>query len=397
MSSPKLPVAFTLCLALITSHVGRVQAFDGVCGIFGRESLTLAKEFRSNTVVAVAKLVHRPEIPPGANACECTFELFNVIKASKHLQPHRKPDGQVIVKTDYWGDAPLESNLLLTAYWTDMPFAPDDGLLWASPTPVSDQAVDYISRIPLLPESGAQRLAFLLPYLDEPDAFVHEDVRREFEAVPFAELKKLKPLLKREDQLAKIGNFRIDSPRQKLALRLLAVCGTHDDVAFLESLMRNTDQKIAASRTAQIECYLALRGEAGLSLVEQQFLSDPKADYTDTYGALLALKYTWDETRAVPRPRLLAGMRLLLDRPDIADIVIPHLSARQDWSVVDRLVTLFEQADPKENWVRLPVVNYLRTCPLPEAKVHLERLAEIDPEVVRRSENYYPIKTAAAP
>jgi hypothetical protein len=36
------------------------------------------------------------------------------------------------------------------------------------------------------------------------------------------------------------------------------------------------------------------------------------------------------------------------------------------------------------------VVNYLRACPLPEAKKHLEELAKIDPDVVKRAMNYYP-------
>ena len=55
------------------------------------------------------------------------------------------------------------------------------------------------------------------------------------------------------------------------------------------------------------------------------------------------------------------------DRPELADLVIPDLSRWEDWTVMDRLVELFEKADDESNWVRVPVINFLRACPLPEA------------------------------
>ena len=44
---------------------------------------------------------------------------------------------------------------------------------------------------------------------------------------------------------------------------------------------------------------------------------------------------------------------------------------------MDRLVKLFKNADDDSIWVRVPVINYLRACPLPEAKQHIEELAKI--------------------
>ena len=35
-------------------------------------------------------------------------------------------------------------------------------------------------------------------------------------------------------------------------------------------------------------------------------------------------------------------------------------------------------ADKTTTWVRAPIFNYLRVCPLPEAKKHLEELAKLD-------------------
>jgi hypothetical protein len=47
--------------------------------------------------------------------------------------------------------------------------------------------------------------------------------------------------------------------------------------------------------------------------------------------------------------------------------------------------------------VRVPVINYLRACPLPVAKEKLAELEKIDPAAVKRASTFFPIPTPAAP
>jgi len=61
----------------------------------------------------------------------------------------------------------------------------------------------------------------------------------------------------------------------------------------------------------------------------------------------------------------------------------------EDWSVMDRLFELYKTATDKNSWVRVPVVNYLRACPLPKAKELLDQCEKIDPSAVRRA-NMFP-------
>ena len=93
-------------------------------------------------------------------------------------------------------------------------------------------------------------------------------------------------------------------------------------------------------------------------------------------------------------------MRLVLDHPRLADQAVMDLARWQDWTVMDRLVALFKSPDPETaSWVRIPVINYLRACPLPKAKEYIEELRKIDPQAVEQSETLYPIGpqvTAAA-
>jgi hypothetical protein len=85
----------------------------------------------------------------------------------------------------------------------------------------------------------------------------------------------------------------------------------------------------------------------------------------------------------------------VLDRKDLADLVIPDLARWGDWSQVSRLEKLFVEAEKDNNWIRVPVVNYLRACPNPEAAEAIERLKAIDPESVKRASSFFSIPTPA--
>lgn len=58
---------------------------------------------------------------------------------------------------------------------------------------------------------------------------------------------------------------------------------------------------------------------------------------------------------------------------------------------MDRLVEMFKKAEKATSWIRIPVVQYLMACPLPEAKKRLAELKEIDPDAVRRGSLFLPL------
>lgn len=69
----------------------------------------------------------------------------------------------------------------------------------------------------------------------------------------------------------------------------------------------------------------------------------------------------------------------------MADLVIPDLARLKDWTHVAQLVELYAQADSERPFVRMPIVNYLRSRPLPEAQAALQQWQKIDPEAFRRA------------
>ena len=106
------------------------------------------------------------------------------------------------------------------------------------------------------------------------------------------------------------------------------------------------------------------------------------------------MRFHASEGKVVEKKRLLEGFHYMLERPELADLVIPDLARFEDWAPIDKLFDLYKKADEKTSWVRVPVVNYLRVCPLPKAKELLKECEKIDPQAVKRANTFFPATPA---
>ena len=234
---------------------------------------------------------------------------------------------------------------------------------------------------------------FFQEYLEDADEMLARDAYDEFAKIPYKGVVALKDKMHRDRLLDWIQDLEIPASRRRLYFTMLGVCGIPEDAQLLEKMIRSDDRKMKAGLDAMIACYLILRGPEGLLLVEDLFLTNEQAEYADTYAAIMAIRFHGTETQVIEKPRLVQALRHMLRRPELADLVIPDLARWEDWEVMPQLVELFRQADEKSSWVRVPVINYLRVCPLPEAKRQIEELAKIDPEAVKRAETFFPFDT----
>jgi len=287
------------------------------------------------------------------------------------------------VKAIYYGEVSIGRRFMLSG--VDPP-----DLQWSC-LPVSERAEKYIGKITELPDDSLERLRFYHKYLQDEESMLARDAYDEFAVAPYDAVKKLGPEMDREQLLEWIGDPEMATDRKRLYLTMLGVCGDEQNLPFLEKMLRSTQKSTRGGLDALIACYLTLAGEKGLPLVDELFLANQKAPYADTYAAIMAVRFHGTEGDVLPRSALVESLHHVLDRKDLADLVIPDLARWSDWSQIDRLVDLFVKADPDNNWVRVPVVNYLRACPLPAAKKALKKLEEIDPESVRRANTFFSI------
>ena len=138
---------------------------------------------------------------------------------------------------------------------------------------------------------------------------------------------------------------------------MLAICGKPEDSSLLESMIKSEIPEARAGLDALLAAYLTLKGEKGLELVKESILDNPHSPFADIYSAVMALRFHGTETNILPKESVVAAMHRLLERPELADLVIPDLARWNDWSQVAKVSELFEKATDETNWVRVPVIN----------------------------------------
>ena len=378
---------FLVIVAAVSA--GRAAA----CPFCSAVSLTFAQEIAQSQAAVIAELVEPP--PAAALAARAEGPLpkgkFRVVDALK--------GGDLLAAAGLTGpDArPLETIMLdpKAAGTRFLLFGVEPPeLVWSSPVPVSDRAVAYVKQLGGLPEKGPDRLAFFQQHLEDADETLARDAYDEFAIAPYADVKGLKDRMDPDRLLGWIEDPKVQANRRRLYATMLGVCGRPADAERIAAILEGRDlppeqAEVRSGLDALIACYVTLRGAEGLDLVDRLFLrrgdTAREIPFAETYGAVMALRFLGEEPGSVPRERVLESLRLLLDQPKLADLVIAALARWQDWSAIDKLVALFKNATADNIFVREPVVNYLRACPLPEAAAAVKELERIDPEAVRRA------------
>jgi hypothetical protein len=380
------PVSTALFAAvLFAAAPSRAAIICGAC-----KGPTLFEEMTEAHAAVVVRLVEKPAQPPEDSKQEpipCTFEVIEVVKGAAHLARTLDPQKPYRLKILYFGDESVGSRFFSFGY-----LALAD-LQWSTAFALGDAALDYMRRLPNLATAGPERSRFYVNHLEHVDPMLAADAFDELEQVKYSDLAAAKEHLPREQLIRWIDDPDVGVSRRRLYLRLLSLCAKNEDLGKFEALILSPDKQVRISLDAAIFGYLVLKGPAGMPLVEQLYLADPHAQYTDTYSAIMALRLIGSDTKAVSRHRLAEAFRYVLARPEIADLVVGDLARLEDWSAMPRIVQLFKTADANSAWVRVSVINYLWICPLPEAKIQLKVLSKLDPEAAKKATLFNQPKT----
>jgi hypothetical protein len=388
------PLSFRFRAVLTVATVAAVAAGRmeplAACPFCSAVSLTFAQEIAQSQTAVIGRLVEQPpagSLSPRAEGPlpKGKFAVVEVLKGADLVaEAGHTADGPPI-ETILLENKPVGSLFLLLGIEPPK-------LIWSSPIPVSDRAVEYLRKLGPLPEKGPDRLAFFQQHLEDPDETLARDAYDEFAVAPYSDVRGLADRMDPSQLLAWIENPKVQANRRRLYATMLGACGTKADADRIGRILANTDpgpekNEVRSGLDALIACYVTLRGPEGLDLVDELFLDRRGRDvpFTETYAAVMALRFLGEESDSVPRDRVLRSLRLLLAEPKLADLVIADLARWQDWSVIDRLVELFEKAEADNIFVREPIVNYLRACPLPAAAAAITKLEKVDPEAVRRA------------
>ncbi len=343
---------------------------------------TLTEDLAASTVAVIAErvAVKIPTTKDGSRSPDPTLKL-GIFKIQEIVKGHTTIKGVSDLEI-LFRDAVGEPNRYLI-------FGSGDPLLWTTPLAITESEAEYFKALPSLPAKGAERIEKFLPYLEHADRLISEDAYDEFARAPYADVKAIKPLLSAEHLKRRLEDPALDLNHRRLYATMLGVCGTREDAPFMAERITSPDRAYRKGLDAFVGCYLTLMGEAGLPLVEQNLFTNEQAEFTDINAALTAVRFHLDE-KIIPRERLIASLKLLLERPELADLVIPDFARGKVWDLLPEMEKLYVKSEKTSAWVRVPIIRYLRDNPLPEAAALIEKLREIDAESVTRAETMFP-------
>jgi hypothetical protein len=365
--------------AIAAAVVGLSAMTAAACPFCSATSQTFSEELATMDVAVIARLVKLPppSSKPGDDIQKATFEVTQIVKGQGLVKEKEQ------VETLYFGDGTVGKSFLI------MGISPP-ATMWSTPLPLTERGIKYLTAVTKLPNDTTQRLVFFHKYLEDEDEMLARDAYDEFARAPYADVRAIKDKISHDQVVAWIKNPEIPASRRRLYLVMLGVTGGEKDIPMLEEFMTSSDRKAKSGLDALIACYLTLKGETGLPLVEKLFLANDKADYADTYAAIMAIRFHGSDGGVIDSKRLVKALHPMLERAELADLVIPDLAKWEDWSVMDKLFDLYKTANEKNSWVRVPVVNYLRVCPLAKAKELLKECEKIDPAAVKRANTFFP-------
>ena len=388
LMSSRVCLLSLVALVLATS-CGNISAACA-CPFCSAPTLTLAEQFaQSDAVVLVAWVgaIKSEKDKPGTTT-------YSVVEAVRDpLKLHGK--GTEIVLLGYRAGKAGDLSLLLGTKGTKID--------WAPPIDVTETVFNYMMQAPA-PDAPVQtRLQYFLKFLEYPEPTIATDAYAEFANAPYKDIVPLTDKFPRDKLRQWLASKETPESRLGLYGMLLGLCGEPEDAKLMEARIADnpSPQSVRLGIDGVMGGYLLLTREKGLEVLERTKMADRKVPFGETYAAMQAIRFMWTYGDGrIPPDRLRASLRILLDRPELADFVITDLSRWKDWSIADRLVLLFNDPAYDIPSVKRAIVRYFLACAkdmkvgetppahVTTAKKHIEALRKQDPKIVRQAEQY---------
>lgn len=267
-----------------------------------------------------------------------------------------------------------------------------DGLEWGNPQDSTPALLNYLAGVPKSAR-GSNRLVYFLNFLESSDDEVAKDAYSELSNAPYAEIANLAPQLPREKLRKWVADPKTAQNRLALYGLMLGLCGREEDGAVLEKRILEpvTRNDFRMGIEGLVGGYLLLTGEKGLAKLEEAKLKDLEAPYSEVSAVMQAMRFLWSRVPdKVSKDRLRAAMRILLARPDMADLVITDLARWRDWSVQDQLAKLYGEGDYNLPSTRRAIIRFMivsqrdRGDAKGEVPVHVKRGREYLDEIRKK-------------
>jgi hypothetical protein len=206
-----------------------------------------------------------------------------------------------------------------------------------------------------------QRVALVLPYLENPDPLAARIAWGELARGPYA----IMDIARSRIDAAAVESWLDDpklAPRHAAYTLLLGFVGGPADAARLEQKIEAAwSSHIAANLAAMIGADIELRGPSRVGWVETMYFADRSRTMPEIEAALLALNVHGNANRTVSRERVIQAYRAFIrERPPMAGFVAPQLADWDYWDATTEYAALLKSNAIKDPASEFAVVNYLQ-------------------------------------
>lgn len=319
------------------------------CPFCSAPSLTLSEQLTAADAAVLVQWVDG-KMPTEKSAGTTTYSIVEVSRGPKDL----KKDEKLTVPRYRAG----KKGDLFLLFGTK-----EKEIDWSSPLEVTEATYQYIVQAPSPESPTTKRLEYFLKFLEYSDQLVSNDAYGEFANAPYEDIVKIRDKMDREKIRKWVAASETSPTRLGLYGLLLGLCGNDKDALLMRAKIEEETQDFRLGIDGLISGYLLLTGEKGLEAIDKSKLSNKKAPFSETYAAMQALRFMWTYGNGrISKERLRQSMRELLDRPELADLVVADLARWEDWSVQERLMKLYGEGDYAIPSVKRAIVRYLLTA-----------------------------------
>jgi len=267
-----------------------------------------------------------------------------------------------------------------------------DKLDWQC-VPLSELAFVYVGQSPDLRTPAAKRLKFFAKYLENGDPLIADDGFQEFGQVPYDVVAAAATELSAAKLRDWIADASVPDERKGfygLALGLTAKGEERSpNIALLKKLI-DADAPAGADFRVGFDGilggFLVAEGPTAIQHISDRLLANATSAIGDVRHAEKALRFYYEYGPAAEHAAVAKAVEKLLDRPSEAAAAITDLARWQDWSVLEKIASLYERKENNDALIRRAVVGYLLVCPTTQAARALSQLRQHDPDGVADAE-----------
>lgn len=280
---------------------------------------------------------------------------------------------------------------------------------WSAPQPLSNALREYLLSLPLDADDPT-KLIFFFDHLLSADAVVRDDAYSECARTPLTTIRgtAFRQHVDIADIARRVANPECSNKSKCFYWMLIAEFGGPDQLHLFDQIALPVIELHCRSRetpsppelpmwtAAAIACQCTLahrsgRDHLGLDRIDRSILQNAMASIGLKVAAMNALRVLADDTQSIPVASIAKVMESVLRDPDTADFVISDLARWKHWECLPKIMELYEIEDDNSSLVRVPIINFLRVCPRPEAAIFLERIKRQDPRSYRRAMTLLPV------